>query len=395
MLHQYLDSEGTKADLSEEESRVFEQLLNLMRSFEIDNEDIENLITSHPFLAHAIHRDNGFSALNFAADIPTTKGLFCFTLFLEKGAALNLELIKQIKHSSINSHKKDFLKIAYKYATAELKIEIDPTQALYDQQFLKTSSTIIIPENSDEYKPIVVKKSGCSCTISIIDNIIYDNELLNHPKIQKILEVAKQKSMTDELLNLSKDKDIADAIVNAITETKNQMFAELFFNSVEDEQVLAEINSQLEDLSIESVLDILLNSAPMDASSRAEAPEASIPSPSSRAEAPEAAGDRGSSSDIPDDTENTISLAEAYKFIKNSIEAFIDAAKILEILSIMAQTSDNQFFGGFHGGNPDDDFGGGNGGSGVVYDNNLKQSNETDILLPVGNFTFNLMTMME
>ena len=269
MEHKYISENGSLIELSPEESALFNQLILLMKDTEYSLDEIEKMIKEHPILVKAVHGKHGYTALALAMNIFSYKGINSFKLLLENGADLYFTyqgstLMNKVQNGNNIIFANNFRNIAYDYAKEDSeKISLNILRYLYEieeslKQLTSEQQTASNTEEVDE-KLVVVKEGGEGCcVISILNKVRYDNGVYNHPKFDVMLKIAKDLGVLSDFLSALDNKFIAEQLPKAIEEKKQELIAEQL--SIEGKkEILAEIDSVLEDISIDLILTELFS----------------------------------------------------------------------------------------------------------------------------------------
>ena len=253
MVHKYKDPKsGTIKNLTTDEHDEFDCLIEAI--YKEDTESVIDIIESTPIVVHALSEETGNMALGFAVRHLNANGLIYTELLLRNGADVFLKNKKGFSAlddiKAINGpYRQKFLDLAYKYAkTFDERMEIDPLRNI-------SGYTEERKEDIETVNRIIDKKKAKSdkCTICKVDKIIYDNELLNHPKVQQIMEVANSQKVVDQLLDLTKDKEVASALISAIDERYEEAISTLLADGADAETVEL-ISDAIYSMKIEEVL---------------------------------------------------------------------------------------------------------------------------------------------
>lgn len=366
MVHKYKDLKtGKVKNLTTKESDDFDYLIGAIGAE--DTEEFENTLSNTPKLAYAIEEDTETTALGFAILHTNAVGLKFVEFLLQYGADALYQCKRKITVlDQINAikgpYKQKFLDLAYKYAkTFDEKMAIDPLRvsAEYAEETKDSAATV----NNILYSHKQAKKDGCIiCKVEVR----YDNELLNHPKIQQIMAVASSLKAVDQLLDLTTDKEVASSLLSAIDEKYEAEIAALLADGA-DPLVIESISNAIYSMKVEEVLSVIFSKPEATETTSATNAVDYLVTPVEAEKLQSSA--KGLFGYIGDAVETMSKYVNALleqningKILENSI-------KTLEILLYFAQASGGvTFVGGFHGGNGDDFGGNGHGGgSGVVF----------------------------
>ncbi|MEK6734712.1 MAG: hypothetical protein AABY27_06395 [Pseudomonadota bacterium] len=402
MPHKYKDPKtGQIKTLSQDDSLEFDYLIKAMKEEDITT--FMDILKDTPIVVHTISERTGSNCLHYATLHANENGLKYFNILLERGADLshmngNTSVIDRISIIK-GPYRQKFLDAAYRHARAPERAAIDELRAS-DQRFaeyarkeaekkaaydrartfdeklaidpLRATSEYIEgrKEDTETINKMIGKKKGFFSSIFSfnVQEINNDNNLLNHPRIQQIMEVANSQKLVNQLLDITQDKEVASSLTSAIDEKYAEEIEALLADGA-DPEVLESISKAIYSMKAEEVLKILFSKPEItEASNSIDSLITTVESEQLQSNSKGLFGDIGEAVEIMSKYLSTL--------LEQNINGKLleDGIKTLEVLLYFAQMSGGMgFVGGYHGYNGDD-FDGDNGGgnAGIAFEHLFK-----------------------
>ena len=427
MPHKYKDPKtGQIKTLSQDDSLEFDYLIKAMKEEDITT--FMDILKDTPIVVHTISERTGSNCLHYATLHANENGLKYFNILLERGADLshmngNTSVIDRISIIK-GPYRQKFLDAAYRHARAperaaidelrasdqrfaeyarkeaekkaaydrartfDEKLAIDPLRAdaerknAYDRARTFDEKLAIDPlratseyiegrkEDTETINKMIGKKKGFFSSIFSfnVQEINNDNNLLNHPRIQQIMEVANSQKLVNQLLDITQDKEVASSLTSAIDEKYAEEIEALLADGA-DPEVLESISKAIYSMKAEEVLKILFSKPEItEASNSIDSLITTVESEQLQSNSKGLFGDIGEAVEIMSKYLSTL--------LEQNINGKLleDGIKTLEVLLYFAQMSGGMgFVGGYHGYNGDD-FDGDNGGgnAGIAFEHLFK-----------------------
>ncbi len=247
--------------------------------------------------------------------------------------------------------------------TFDEKLAIDPLRAT--SEYIEGRK-----EDTETINKMIGKKKGFFSSIFSfnVQEINNDNNLLNHPRIQQIMEVANSQKLVNQLLDITQDKEVASSLTSAIDEKYAEEIEALLADGA-DPEVLESISKAIYSMKAEEVLKILFSKPEItEASNSIDSLITTVESEQLQSNSKGLFGDIGEAVEIMSKYLSTL--------LEQNINGKLleDGIKTLEVLLYFAQMSGGMgFVGGYHGYNGDD-FDGDNGGgnAGIAFEHLFK-----------------------